>query len=156
MTNVPLCSTLSDVVSVDMNVKVTITEEIDGFLTIGTESGGLITWNRRWCSLKEAKLRYWNYPYEMDNKAPLEVIDLNSCVNAAVGTAERSVCARPRTLLLLLEFESKDKNKMNDVLVVKRFLSTDKLKEKKDWESKLNSVISTLYSWKCMKQNRSV
>lgn len=134
-----------------MNVErqVHIAETIEGFLTVGKETGDCITWNRRWCVLQQSKIKYWNYPCETDTSPPLEVIDLTLCGNSEIASAPRSICARPKTFLIEIIKDTDQLPCYENCF--RRFLSADSNKDKKNWENKLNSVISFLRNWNFMK-----
>ncbi|XP_056635128.1 anillin-like isoform X2 [Diorhabda sublineata] len=128
----------------DMNVQYTykLTNKLTGFLTVGIENG-VITWNRRWCILDGFILQYWNYPSE-ESTVPIDVVDLRYCTELKITFADRSACARPRTLYLPLR----------DYLDIKKyFISADNLSDLKAWESELNFVVQSLLSWNGLKNN---
>lgn len=149
MCNVPIHSTLSGTILMNVESEVHITETTEGFLTIGKETGGCITWNRRWCVLQQHELKYWNYPCDTDTSEPLEVIDLTLCATSVIGSADRKMCARPRTLFIET-IKNIDQSPTSDNRI-QRFLSADSNNDKKNWENKLNSVISFLRNWNRMK-----
>lgn len=45
-------------------------------------------------------LMFWNYPCDQEDKEPLATIDLAMCISSEIGTVDRSLCAKPRTLLI--------------------------------------------------------
>ncbi|GLV43344.1 scraps [Carabus blaptoides fortunei] len=142
MRKVPLCSALNGAVTMNLQQFVQIPIRHAGFLTIGTESGGCTAWNRRWCVVDGPMLRFWNYPSDEDTCDPLQEVDLKNCANARIEIADRTLCARARTLLLET-VTPEDKSCTID----KHFLSTDTGLEMKIWETKLNTIVSALRTW---------
>lgn len=145
MRKIPKCSALNGSVTMNLQRFVQIPIRHAGFLTIGTESGGSTAWNRRWCVVDGPMLRFWNYPSEEDSCDSLHEIDLKKCANARIEIADRTLCARPRTLLLetMQNLKCEDKS----CTIERHFLSTDTGSELKTWESKLNTIVSALRTW---------
>lgn len=75
-------------------------------------------------------------------KPPVEVLDLAKCATGLVNLAERSICARPRTLLLEIYKETGLYR-----IVTKHFLSVDTMGEMKIWQQKLNAIVLSLRNW---------
>lgn len=122
---------------------ITFPETFSGFLNIGKETTGGIVWNHLWCSLEGKLVKCFTYPVaeaDVEETAPVEVLDLSDCVMDVVRPVSREICARARTLLLEI---------MNDGHVIHRFLSAPSPAEMQEWQNKLNFVLSTLKSWKC-------
>lgn len=90
-------------------------------------------------------MKCFTYPADDgdEENSPVEVLELDTCTSAVVTMASRTICARPRTLLL--EFFEKE----GEVLV-NRFLSADSMAEMKEWEKRINSVVGALRSWNCI------
>lgn len=144
MKNVPKCSTLCGQLIVTIESFVTIKEQYSGFLNVGTQtSTNIVSWNRRWCSLFDTELRLWNDPVERGK--PVETIDLRLCINSFISVVDRSMCARPKTLLL----EINNANRR----IIRYFLNADSINDMKKWETVFNSVVSSLRLWHCMKCN---
>lgn len=96
---VPSNSILRGTIDLDLFCKLHISVTHAGFLTHGDEAGGSAVWNRRWCVLEGYILKFWNYPQEQELKSPLLVIDLTHCVSNEIMMVDRSLCAKPRTLM---------------------------------------------------------
>lgn len=155
-TQIPLCSSLLSEVNFNIQSSVNLDVQCSGFLNIGFKSGGCATWTRRWCSLSDSQLNYWNYPHEANECKPLGFFDLSCCVTSYVTLADREICPRPRTLLLeIAKFpENNENNLLTQTHLIERyFLSTDTLEELKLWEKKINAIVIALRNWKCMKFN---
>lgn len=140
MRKVPLSSNLDGSVTLYMSTQVKVLLKHSGFLTIGTSIGGSILWNRRWCSLKGNLMYFWNYPCYEDSIKPLEIIDLRRCMNALIASVDRTICPRPKTLLLETKEDNTDE-------FVKHFINFDTLTDMRTWEEQLNKVINTLRTW---------
>lgn len=119
--------------------RINVSETMEGFLNVGTKMGQCITWDKRWCVLDHTLLKIWNDPADVD-VTPLFKIDL-SVAGTTISAADRSICPRPRTLLL-----EKPNVRLSDKSR-RLFLSADTMKEYKDWEEKFNSVLLTLREW---------
>lgn len=88
---------------------------------------------------------------------PLGEIDLTYCVSAWIGLAERELCARPKTLLLETARQPRPEDEESFTMhctsnrtILRHFLSADTNIELKQWEIKLNSIVSCLRNWNCM------
>lgn len=156
MQMVPLCSTLSQIFAMNVNSYINIRQSMEGFLNVGAETGGFITWNRMWCSLRGSELKYFNYPDEIETGIPLGMVDLRTSASGMIKKANRSMCPKPRTLLL------ETVNLQADVIadadevpvVIRYFLSADTAIEMRSWEDALNSILLSLTKWKCMEYIR--
>ncbi|XP_030759785.1 anillin-like isoform X3 [Sitophilus oryzae] len=138
MHHVPLCSTLEGYFTAVLETSVVLKNKSNGFITIGTEEKSHLVWNRRWCLLVGSLLEYWNYPSEESSSAdPIGAIDLKNVLEEA-SPADRSLCPRPKTLLLIVK---------NNGEVIHYFLSFDTLEDKEHWYNDINFVIETLRSW---------
>lgn len=100
LTAVPEDSLLLGTIDLKMSCKLNMSIGHSGFITYGNESEGLAVWNRLWCVLKGHTLMFWNYPREQEIKKPLMSIDLLHCLSESIVEISRSLCAKPRTLLL--------------------------------------------------------
>lgn len=120
-----------------------------GFLTHGSEIGGFIVWNRKWCVLEGHVLKFWNYPREQESASPLFTIDLMLCTNDEVSTIDRRLCAKPRTILvetvLRLDEPSETDNKRNPI--IRNLLSCDNTADLQEWMIKLNQIMAALREW---------
>lgn len=113
---------------------------LEGFLTVGDGSSEVIAWNRRWCVLNNTKIYFWNYPSDTESKEPVGTLDLSMSNQSSAITADRSICPKPRTLLI----ETKEKNATK---IKRMFLSADSTTDKKQWETMLNMVLAGQKLW---------
>ncbi|XP_015186178.1 PREDICTED: LOW QUALITY PROTEIN: actin-binding protein anillin-like [Polistes dominula] len=153
--SVPSNSILQGKINFKLSKKIKISLIHSGFLTHGDEAGGLAVWNRRWCVLDGSCMKFWNYPQEHDLRPPLLIIDLTCCTTNEVQVVDRTICARPRTLMFktIRERVSRDENTMFlecqcSYTVVRHLLSCDTIHDMMEWSSKLNYVLSILSNWK--------
>ncbi|KAI4479399.1 hypothetical protein M0804_011184 [Polistes exclamans] len=153
--SVPSNSILQGKINFKLSRKIKISLIHSGFLTHGDEAGGLAAWNRRWCILDGSCMKFWNYPQEHDLRSPLLIIDLTRCTTNEVQVVDRTICARPRTLMFktIRERVSRDENSMFlecqcSYTVVRHLLSCDTIHDMMEWSSKLNYVLSILSNWK--------
>lgn len=151
---VPLNSILQGTIDLDLSCKLHISVTHAGFLTHGDEAGGFAVWNRRWCVLEGYILKFWNYPQEQELKTPLLLIDLTHCISNEVMIADRTLCAKPRTLMFKTTRERapQDQNSMlleceSTRTIIRNLLSYDTVKDLMIWTSKLNYVLSVLRNW---------
>lgn len=138
---VPFSSNVHGAINMTIKSHVDIPVKHSGFLTIGTKISNTISWNRRWCVLSSHLLHAWNYPCDEDGVEPLETIDLKKCVNAIVDVADRSVCPRPRTLLLETA-NAEDPSRFDTY-----FFQTDTLSEMRTWHDQINKIVSATRTW---------
>lgn len=144
----PLIHPLYGTFRASFNSLIILPVSFSGFLNVGKETSSGIAWNRLWCLLEGKLIKCFRYPNDAEEcRNPVEVLALDCCASDVVKAADRSICARPRTLLLEV-FEEKDLR----IVLVSRFLSADSVSEVKTWEKKINSVISALKEWNCMKE----
>lgn len=151
---VPLNSILQGTIDLDLSCRLHISVTHAGFLTHGDEAGGFAVWNRRWCVLEGYILKFWNYPQEQELKPPLLFIDLTNCISNEVMIADRTLCAKPRTLMFKTTRERtpRDQNSMllecgSTHTTVRNLLSCDTTNDLMIWTSKLNYVLSVLRDW---------
>ncbi|KAK2581358.1 hypothetical protein KPH14_008124 [Odynerus spinipes] len=151
---VPLNSMLQGTIDLDLSCKLHISVTHAGFLTHGDEAGGFAVWNRRWCVLEGYILKFWNYPQEQELKPPLLLIDLTHCISNEVMMVDRTLCAKPRTLMFKTTRERtpQDHNSMliecgSSRTIVRNLLSCDTSNDLMIWTSKLNYVLSVLRDW---------
>lgn len=137
---VPLSSLLSGTLTMKLQSEIDIPIKHSGFLTVGSKIGGSIAWNRRWSVLGGPSVRFWNYPCDEDGNECMDSIDLRKCVNARIESVDRTMCARPKTLLL-------ETLKNQDDALERYYFCADTLSEMRNWESQLNKVISALRTW---------
>lgn len=146
MRKVPLCSVLNGSISMTLKSTVQIPVSQAGFVTVGTMETGSLAWNRRWCVLQGHLMKYWNYPCEEDTCDPLQIIDLKYCPAPVIDIVDRSLCARPRTLLV--ESYSAPKTKESNIFSLERyFFSADNSSDLHDWEAQFNIAVRALRTW---------
>lgn len=106
---VPIRSVVQGNMRLKMRCDLQLTEKHMGFLTYtsqtfflsrGEQSSAIGAWNRRWCVLKGQTLQLWNYPDEQETHIPIFSIDLGKCISDRVSVADRTMCARVRTLVV--------------------------------------------------------
>lgn len=92
------------------------------------------------CSIDAlSKIRVCKFIVEIP---PLEVLNLKKCATGLVDVAERSLCPRPRTLLLeTYEYSGIYKT------ILRHFLSADSMEEMNMWREKINGVVLSLRAW---------
>lgn len=89
---------------------------------------------------------FWGCPSEEIVNLPKWSLDLRNCRSEKIDVADRSVCVRPRTILL----ETGVHEVQADVSVL-YFISADSVGEMETWKNTLNSVVGSLAGWKQMK-----
>ncbi|XP_066147406.1 anillin-like isoform X2 [Euwallacea fornicatus] len=141
MRNVPLSSSLEGFFTCSLKGNVILTNRTSDFLTIGFEDKGHLLWNRRWCVLDGAELKYWNYPSEEFCCSPIGNVSLKLALEPC-RPADRSICPRSKSLSLLIKGKEEEE-------VVNYFLAFDSSEEKKRWLGDINFVIGTLSAWNC-------
>ncbi|XP_046484802.1 anillin-like [Neodiprion pinetum] len=147
-------SVLYGTIDLTLSSKLQLSVYHAGFLTHGDEAGGFAAWNRRWCVLQNQTLMFWNYPCDQEEKQPLATIDLSNCTSPEINAVDRSMCAKPRTLLIetFRERNVSDRNSMLlecrlSCTVIRNLLCCDTLKDLNLWKSKINRVVSALRDW---------
>ncbi|CAG9834514.1 unnamed protein product [Diabrotica balteata] len=133
-------SSLQQTFNVKINSNFQLFNKLNGFLTLAIDRG-VINWNRRWCVLEGFVLKYWNYPSE-ESSEPIDIVDIRYCTVEHVALADRSTCARSRTLLLPIKYPNGLKM---------YFLSADSQAELELWENDINFVVRSLLLWGAMK-----
>ncbi|KAK0095196.1 hypothetical protein PV326_009018 [Microctonus aethiopoides] len=152
---VPPESMLQGTIDLKLNSKLHLSVSHQGFLNYGTECGGLAVWNRKWCVLRGHTLMFWNYPKDQeDKKPPLVMIDLIYCISEKIAPVNRSLCAKPRTLLVEAVRARTEVDESSLMLechegctIIRHLLSYDSTRELVDWMSKLNHVVTVLREW---------
>ncbi|XP_012272000.1 anillin-like isoform X2 [Orussus abietinus] len=154
LSGVPRNSILQGTIDLSLTCELDLTITHSGFLTHGDEAGGLAVWNRRWCVLQGHSLMFWNYPPDEETKSPLLTIDLKHCISDKITIAERTICAKPRTLLIetARRRDASDRNSMmmecrSSLTIVRNLLSCDDTNDLMKWMTKFNHVISALREW---------
>ncbi|XP_015589472.1 anillin [Cephus cinctus] len=154
LADVSIDSALRGTINLNLSCKLHLSVSHAGFLTRGDEVGGLGVWNRQWCILEGHSLMFWNYPRDQETKNPLLTIDLTQCISNMVTTVDRTLCARPRTLLIetARPRSTTDRDNMlvecrQSCTIVRNILSCDTAEDLAEWSSKLNHVISALREW---------
>ncbi|CAG9860763.1 unnamed protein product [Phyllotreta striolata] len=141
-----LCPYLQPDFQLHIDTGMELTNKFTGFLSVGIRCGNRgLTWNKRWCVLDGCFLKYWNYPCE-ESTRPLNEIDLRLCTTRKVVLAERSACARPKTLALPVKQPDTGESK-------RFFLSADTNEDLRKWEAELNFVIGSLSVWRGAKES---
>ncbi|XP_015126500.1 anillin [Diachasma alloeum] len=154
LTAVPHGSILVGTVDLNLSCKLHLSVCHQGFLNYGEDTGGFVTWNRRWCVLKGNIMMFWNYPREQESKAPVRSIDLVHCTNDNISEVNRELCAKPRTVVVetvrvreVGDVDSILVNCRQSYTVQRHLLSYDSRKDVHEWKTKLNHVISALREW---------
>ncbi|KAK0181653.1 hypothetical protein PV327_003921 [Microctonus hyperodae] len=148
-------SMLQGTIDLKLNSKLHLSVFHQGFLNYGNEAGGSAVWNRKWCALRGHTLMFWNYPKDQeDKKPPLVMIDLIYCISNKIAPINRSLCAKPRTLLIetVRARTEMDENSLmvechEGCTIIRHLLSYDSTRELVDWMSKLNHVVTVLREW---------
>ncbi|XP_066593181.1 anillin-like [Prorops nasuta] len=153
---------LEGTVCFNFSCKLHISVTHAGFITHGDEAGGYAVWNRRWCMLEGHNLKFWNYPQDQEEKAPAAVIDLMQCISKEATVVDRTLCARPRTLLVKTARPRKITDQNSILLecneshtIVRNLLSCDTSDDLIVWRSKLNHVIFSLREWNAISLSNS-
>ncbi|XP_014218454.1 uncharacterized protein LOC106646822 isoform X2 [Copidosoma floridanum] len=129
---------------------------IDGFVNFGEEVQGQVYWTRFYCALENHYLFFWKYPHNRDVGAlPERTIDLSRCTTQRVELVDRSLCARPKTLLIATARSRRDSLDADTTFMQCRGKSTivgtliafDEKDELAEWQEKLNYVVSVLRAW---------
>ncbi|XP_008544355.1 anillin [Microplitis demolitor] len=155
LVGVPRDSILLGTIGLDLTCTLNFSVDHKGFVNYLDEYDGLTYWTRRWCIFQGSYLLFWNYPEDVENKPPVVVIDLHSCASEKINHVTRSMCARPRTLLIetLRQSAADDKASLliechSGFTVTKHLLSYETTRELVDVMDKLNYVIGILRKWK--------
>ncbi|XP_066144957.1 anillin-like isoform X1 [Euwallacea fornicatus] len=154
LNNTPSMSPLAGSVEMKITCQLAVSVENRGFLTMFEDVSGFGAWHRRWCMLKGQSLSYWKYPEDEKKKAPIDTIDLKSCITKKVGPVSRDICARLHTFLLERERPAypQDKDTLvvvrkEDKIVIRHLLSADTKEERIEWCFKLNAALTALRMW---------
>lgn len=98
----------------------------------------------RWCKLEGILLKFWNYPQDTGSSVePIETIDLSRCEQDQVDEADRTLCPRPRTIVIKINDPTSfamDKSRLY-------FLVTDNKLELRLWMKELNKVLRFIKDW---------
>ncbi|XP_013408740.1 anillin isoform X2 [Lingula anatina] len=127
--------------------------EEHGFLTMFEDVSGFGAWHRRWCVLKDNKLKYWKYPDDEKIKEPIGSIDLKRVITDVVGLVTRDVCARPNTFQLLMVKDPRENTQTlttkyyNTIATDSHLLSADTKEDRLVWCNKLNEALTNLRTW---------
>ncbi|KAG8188570.1 hypothetical protein JTE90_007176 [Oedothorax gibbosus] len=151
---IPYTSPLEGILKVKLQLHAAQKTSEKGFLTRFEDVGGYGLWNRLWCSLDSHKLSYWRYPDEEQSKDALGVIDLRQCVTKKVEPVSRDVCARPNTVLLLMQRKREEGDRdslvsesVGAVTTTRHLLSADTKEERIVWCNKLNEALANVRKW---------
>ncbi|CAG9831440.1 unnamed protein product [Diabrotica balteata] len=154
LNNTPPMSPLDGTVEMRICCELAVSVEHRGFLTMFEDVSGFGAWHRRWCMLNGQTLSYWKYPDDEKKMAPINSIDLNSCITKEVGPVNRDICARLHTILLEMERPaySTDKDSLvtickGDKTVIRHLLSADTKQERIEWCTKFNAALTAIRMW---------
>ncbi|XP_050299798.1 anillin-like isoform X2 [Anthonomus grandis grandis] len=154
LNNTPPMSPLEGSVEMKIHCELAVTVEHRAFLTMFEDISGFGAWHRRWCLLKGHTLSYWKYPEDEKKMAPIDTIDLHSCVTKTVGPVSREICARLHTFLLERErpVYPQDKDSLvvlrrGDKTVIRHLLSADTKEERIEWCQKINAALTAIRMW---------
>ncbi|KAH0539462.1 anillin-like [Cotesia glomerata] len=143
--------------TIDLNINCILNFSLDhkGFVNYLDEYDGLTYWTRRWCVIQGSHILFWNYPEDQEDKPPVVTIDLHCCASDKINHVTRSMCARPRTLLIetLRQIDANDKPSLliechSGFTLVKHLLSYETTRELVDVMDKMNYVLGILRKWK--------
>ncbi|XP_065167773.1 anillin isoform X2 [Atheta coriaria] len=151
LNQMPPISPLEGSVSMRVHCELNVSVEHRGFLNMFEDVSGLGAWHRRWCLLKGNLISYWKYPEDERKKAPIDTIDLRSCLTKTVGPVSRDICARLHTFLLERErpTQANDKETLTvschgHKTIIKHLLSADTKDERIEWCANLNKSLNAL------------
>lgn len=158
---------LMHAIDIDFRTEIMFTlPSLTGFLNIADCNSN---WNRRWCSLDEFSLKFWNYPQDFNamvrqmkfpilissvihvllsylQKPPISIMLLSDCAcENTIVVASREVCAKPRSFVIDI---SEAHDRANEERRIQRyFISTDTAAELTLWLNEINRVIRFLRDW---------
>ncbi|KAL3286106.1 hypothetical protein HHI36_000619 [Cryptolaemus montrouzieri] len=138
---------LADVLRCSIDSFARIFNHKTGFLSIGEKCKEAVTWNTQWCILESNELKFWNYPGKENEVPPNKTINLTRCLLQKIQKADKELCPRPRSLYLEIGPQDTDAPLSKEVL----YLSTDNEDDFNAWQKELNSVLTVLIQWGCMK-----
>ncbi|XP_019754287.2 anillin isoform X2 [Dendroctonus ponderosae] len=154
LNNTPAMSPLEGSVEMKITCELAVSVEHRGFLTMFEDISGFGAWHRRWCLLKGNTFSYWKYPDDERKMAPIDTIDLTTCITKQVAPVSRDICARLHTFLLERERPAcaQDKDTLvivrkGDKTIIRHLLSADTKEERILWCTKLNSALIALRMW---------
>ncbi|KAK4885871.1 hypothetical protein RN001_002142 [Aquatica leii] len=149
LNNTPSMSPLEGIVEMRVKCEMALNVEHRGFLTMFEDVSGFGAWHRRWCLLKNHCLSYWKYPDDEKKKAPINNLDLSTCVIQQVGPVRRDICARLNTILVETKrpVQPNDKDSLvmhcnGDTTVMRHLLSADTKEERIEWCTALNKALA--------------
>lgn len=107
-----------------------------GFLTLGIKHNDTFVWNRQWCVLDGSNLKIYNSPSEEDLVDGYLKVDLINCPSSEITEAPRTLCNRPRSLMVHINEDGG--------AVTKYFFMADNSDDLKSWMADLNLVLDLL------------
>ncbi|CAH1995585.1 unnamed protein product [Acanthoscelides obtectus] len=143
---------------VNVNVavnKLDLDTDLSGFLTWGTKRESIITWERKWVSLKGTQFSVYNYPQDEEyERDPCQSINLQYCLLPLVKEVEN--CPRKRTFVIKTGRPSTFVENEEEVALKKRYnfvlekfyISADNNVDYKKWTETLESSLDTMRDWK--------
>ncbi|VEN41553.1 unnamed protein product [Callosobruchus maculatus] len=142
-----------------VNVNVTVNSldlgtDLSGFLTWGTKQDAVITWERKWCSLKGSSFSIYNYPQDEGyDRDPCESFNLEYCLVPLVKEVHN--CPRKRTFVIktgrpstFRDSEGITLRKRQNFVLEKFYVSADNNEDYKKWTGTLESTLDTMRDWK--------
>ncbi|CAH1118405.1 unnamed protein product [Phaedon cochleariae] len=154
LNNTPSMSPLEGSVEMRICCELAVSVEHRGFLTMFEDVSGFGAWHRRWCLLKGHTLSYWKYPDDEKKMAPIDSINLKSCVTKQVEPVSREICARLHTFLIERERLARPQDKdslvticQGNTTIIRHLLSADTKEERIEWCEKFNSAFTALRMW---------
>ncbi|XP_049817405.1 anillin isoform X2 [Aethina tumida] len=154
LNNCPSMSPLEGNVEMKISCELALSVEHRGFLTMFEDVSGFGAWHRRWCLLSGHTLSYWKYPDDERKTAPIDSINLKTCVTRNVELVSRDICARMHTFLLERERMAypQDKDTLvvmrkGDKTIIKHLLSADTKEERIEWCQKFNAALTAIRMW---------
>lgn len=88
-------------------------------------------------------LKFWNYPQDASSSKPVGCIDLSATDQEQVYQADRSLCPRPRSIVIKL----RDPVSMLDEKPNMYFLVSDSKPELRQWMKELNNTLKFIKDW---------
>ncbi|KAF5297571.1 hypothetical protein FQR65_LT10002 [Abscondita terminalis] len=149
LNNAPSMSPLEGIVEMRVKCELALNVERRGFLTMFEDVSGFGAWHRRWCLLKDHCLSYWKYPDDEKKRAPIDTLDLSTCIMQQVGPVRRDICARLNTILIETKRPSQPNDKDSlvmqcngDSTVIRHLLSADTKEERNEWCTAFNKALT--------------
>ncbi|KAF5291923.1 hypothetical protein FQA39_LY14155 [Lamprigera yunnana] len=151
LNNAPSMSPLEGIVEMRVKCELAVTVEHWGFLTMFKDVSGFGAWHRRWCLLKDQSLSYWKYPGDEIKKAPIDTIDLTTCITQLVKPVRTDICARLNTFLIETKRHPQPHDSDSlvmqcnaDYTIIRHLLSADTKEERNEWCSAFNKALTAI------------